>query len=61
MIFSQNICQTNLNFDISLVNITELKKSFDILDEDGNKIKRMIEILRILEELEFSKTAPNTL
>ena len=58
MIFATEYVPDEPKFDIPLGDITELKKAFDILDEDGNQILRMKEIMETLDEMEFYKTDP---
>jgi len=58
MIFATEYVPDEPQFDIPVGDITELKKAFDILDEDGNQILRMKEIMETLDEMEFYKTDP---
>ena len=58
MIFATEYIPDEPKFDIPLGDITELKRAFDILDEDGNQILRMKEIMETLDEMEFYKTDP---
>ena len=45
MIFATEYITDEPKFEIPFGNITELKRAFDILDEDGNQILRMNEIM----------------
>ena len=58
MIFATEYISDEPKFELPFGNITELKKAFDILDEDGNQILRMNEIMDTLHEMEFNKTDP---
>ena len=58
MIFATEYINDEPKFEIPFGNITELKKAFDILDEDGNQILRMNEIMETLKEMNFDKTDP---
>ena len=58
MIFATEYITDEPKFEIPFGNITELKRAFDILDEDGNQILRMNEIMETLKEMNFDKTDP---
>ena len=58
MIFATEYITDEPKFEIPFGNITELKRAFDILDEDGNEILRMNEIMETLKEMNFDKTDP---
>lgn len=58
MIFATEYISDEPRFEIPFGNITELKRAFDILDEDGNEILRMNEIMETLKEMKFDKTDP---
>ena len=58
MIFATEYINDEPKFEIPFGNITELKRAFDILDEDGNQILRMNEIMETLKEMNFDKTDP---
>ena len=58
MIFATEYVPDEPKFDLPVGDISELKKAFDILDEDGNQLLRMNEIMDTLHEMEFNKTDP---
>ena len=58
MIFATEYITDEPKFEIPFGNITELKRAFDILDEAGNQILRMNEIMETLKEMNFDKTDP---
>ena len=58
MIFATEFVPDEPKFEIPFGNITELKKAFDILDEDGNEVLKMNEIMKTLNEMQFDKTDP---
>ena len=58
MIFATEYVPEETKFEIPFGNISELKKAFDILDEEGNQILKMNEIMVTLDEMGFSKTDP---
>ena len=58
MIFATQYIDDEPKFALPFGNITELKKAFDILDEDEDEIIRMDEIMDALHEMEFNKTDP---
>ena len=58
MIFATEYINDEPKFEIPFGNITELKRAFDILDEDGNQILRVNEIMETLKEMNFDKTDP---
>jgi len=58
MIFATEFVPDEPKFEIPFGNISELKKAFDILDEDGNQILKMNEIMVTLDEMGFDKSDP---
>ena len=58
MIFATEYISDEPKFEIPFGNISELKKAFDILDEDGNQSLKMNEIMETLNEMKFDKTDP---
>ena len=58
MIFATEYVSDEPKFEIPFGNISELKKAFDILDEDGKEILKMNEIMETLNTMEFNKTDP---
>ena len=58
MIFATEYVPEETKFEIPFGNISELKKAFDILDEDGTEILKMNEIMNTLNEMEFNRTDP---
>ena len=58
MIFATEYVSDEPKFEIPFGNISELKKAFDILDEDGTQILKMNEIMTTLKEMNFDKTDP---
>ena len=58
MIFATEYVSDEPKFEIPFGNISELKKAFDILDEEGKEVLQMNEIMETLNEIEFNKTDP---
>ena len=58
MIFATEYISDEPKFELPYGNITELKRAFDILDEDGTEILKMNELMQTLNEMEFNKTDP---
>jgi Ca2+-binding EF-hand superfamily protein len=58
MIFATEYVPDEPKFDLPVGDITELKKAFDILDEEGTQVLKMNEIMETLDEIEFYKTDP---
>lgn len=58
MIFATEYVSDEPKFEIPFGNISELKKAFDILDEEGKETLKMKEIMETLNEMEFNRTDP---
>ena len=58
MIFETEYISDEPKMEIPFGNISELKKAFYILDEDGNQFLKMNEIMETLNEMKFDKTDP---
>ena len=58
MIFAIEYVSNEPKFEIPFEIISEIKKAFDILDEDGMQFLKMNEIMTTLNEIKIDKTYP---
>lgn len=58
MIFAREFISDEPKFELPFGNITELKKAFDILDDDGKEVLNMNEIMETLDDMRFNQTDP---